>query len=592
MTVRKKAEPVRVAAEAAARPQGISVEMALYIGVGLLAALTRLWALDAWPLRADEAAQAMGAWNLARGSPADVAAYSPLLMTGNLLLFGLFRASDAVARLWPAVFGVLTALTPALLRSRLGRPGALVAALLLALSPTLMFASRSLDGRIVAVEAGFVLLVASVRLIDTGDRRNLVLAVAALAVGLLSAPLFYTVLVILLTGVAILWLLRGPLELDLDVTSLRARWHDLRSEAGLWSRLSIIFAATLLVLGTGFVMNLDGLGAGADLIAGWLSGFAWNAGSLSPVITLWGLALYESLALLFGVAGLVVGWKRHDSFALLLGWWAMTGLVISLAAGGWQPVDLILLAVPLGVLAGKLIGELLETVSAEPLADGEWLILGLSVLLGTFGYFSFAQYSRDGRQLFAIIAGVLVPVVFLAVAGYLAVALGWRRALRGAGLALAMCILAVTISTAWHSNHSSDIVRYDLLAMDRTEPGVRDLLDTMNRYSVQQMRSANVAPVLVVGEQLSWLQWELRAFRDVTFVDTFAEVGADSLVITPAGVEPALGEQYSGQDMYVQSSWRPTGLTGQYLAKWLILRKPPLTMTREAIILWAPRPVQ
>ena len=88
------------------RPARFTMEMVWYIAIGLLAALVRLWTLDAWPLRLDEAMQALGAWNLAAGNAIGVSDYSPILMTGNLILFGLFRASDAVASCavssWPS----------------------------------------------------------------------------------------------------------------------------------------------------------------------------------------------------------------------------------------------------------------------------------------------------------------------------------------------------------------------------------------------------------------------------------------------------------------------------------------------------------
>ena len=574
------------------RPAGLTVEIALYVLVGLLAAVVRLWGLDAWPLRAGEAMSALGAWNLSHGMPVGVGDYSPLLVTGNMLLFGLFRASDAAARVWPAIFGVLLALTPALLRHRLGRAGALIASLLLALSPTLMFISRALDGRIVAVTAGFVLAAAIVRLIDTGDRGNLFLATVALAVGLLSGPLFYTILVILIAGALILWLLRKPLELDLGAARAGRAWNDLRRDTALWTRLGSLFAALLMLLGTGFFFNLDGFGAGADLFPAWLCWFAWGLESLSPAVTLWSLALYETLLLVFGIAGLVVGWKRRDAFSFLLGWWAMIGLVFSLAAGGWQPADLVLLAVPLAVLAGKLLGELVESAFREPLVDGEWIILGLSVVLAIFGYITFGQYSRSGRQIEIIMSVVIAPLIFIAVVGVIVVWIGWRRVLRGAGLALAMLLIAVMVSTAWGSSHNADPARRDLLSMDRTEIGVRDLVSTMERYSVQQLRHSASAPVLVVGDELTGLKWDLRHFREVAYVDLFDEVGQYKIVLSPFDVEPPLGELYSGQDIVVRSSWRPTNLKGKTLARWLLLREPPQQGTRESVILWIPRQEQ
>jgi len=113
----------------------------------------------------------------------------------------------------------------------------------------------------------------------------------------------------------------------------------------------------------------------------------------------------------------------------------------------------------------------------------------------------------------------------------------------------------------------------------------------MERYSHQTRKDAHAAPVLVVGDQLKWLRWALRDFREVKYVDLFDSAEQHPLVLSPGGVEPKLGEMYSGQDMAVKSAWQPAGLSGQPLAKWLLYRKPPAPAQTEGVILWVERAV-
>jgi predicted membrane-bound mannosyltransferase len=125
--------------EAVEAPQSgvvLTAEAALYTAILGMAALLRLWNLTASPLSAREAAQAIAAFN---GTPLP-AGGSPLLFGINQALFGLFgtTVNDAGVRLVAAVIGTIMVLLPFLFRSAIGRYGALAAALMLAISPTMV----------------------------------------------------------------------------------------------------------------------------------------------------------------------------------------------------------------------------------------------------------------------------------------------------------------------------------------------------------------------------------------------------------------------------------------------------------------------
>ena len=120
-------------------------EVALYGLILVLGLVLRLGLLEARIMDVPEAEQAGQAWQLATGgTPAG--RWSPLLLSGQALLFALFGASDTTVRLLPALAGSLIVLLPFFLRSRVGRVGALAAALALAISPTLVYSARTGDG--------------------------------------------------------------------------------------------------------------------------------------------------------------------------------------------------------------------------------------------------------------------------------------------------------------------------------------------------------------------------------------------------------------------------------------------------------------
>lgn len=143
--------------------RSMRLEQWLWIGVILLATILRFWDLGGKPLHHDESMHAFFSLTFAR-NPSSYE-YDPLLhgpfqfhaegfifmvILAAERIFGVGGAAgnpwinDATARILPALFGVGIVVLPLGLRRQLGRFGALVAALLLAVSPTFVYFSRFL----------------------------------------------------------------------------------------------------------------------------------------------------------------------------------------------------------------------------------------------------------------------------------------------------------------------------------------------------------------------------------------------------------------------------------------------------------------
>ncbi len=120
----------------------LTVERAAYAGITMLALGLRLYGLGRSPLGPAEALQALPAWAATAGRSYDLAGVSPLLFTLQRPLFLLFGATDFAARFWPALLGGLAPLLFYVLRDRLTRGGALVAAFLWAISAVAVFTGR------------------------------------------------------------------------------------------------------------------------------------------------------------------------------------------------------------------------------------------------------------------------------------------------------------------------------------------------------------------------------------------------------------------------------------------------------------------
>ncbi|MGH2461787.1 MAG: glycosyltransferase family 39 protein, partial [Chloroflexota bacterium] len=284
-------------------------EVVAWVVVAAVALGIRLINLDGAPLQPGESVLALDSWQILHHAGIQIAS-APLLIYLNTLLFLILGSSDAVARALPCLVGVAVALSPILVRHHLGRTGALVAATVLATSPTLIFASRTVDPTIVTIGLGLGLVLAAERY--SRRRRQAYLIAGAVLVGLLlvSGPLAYDLVIILVSFVAVYgsedlrsaWVsaraepgaLEGNAEWANDVAAEEA---GARSSPSL-SRIFILLAATVVLVGTALGTNLEGMGLSLSAPLGaWaaaLSGIDSHRAWLFPAL----LVGYEPAALL------------------------------------------------------------------------------------------------------------------------------------------------------------------------------------------------------------------------------------------------------------------------------------------------------
>jgi hypothetical protein len=145
-----------------AKSDDLTVEHGLYLAIGLVAFGLRFIHLGAAPLAPLEAAQTWPAWLAATGtsvggSPAPTSA---LFYGLQSLLFFVTGANETLARLLPALAGTAMVLLPWWWRDWLGRGGALVVALLLAVDPWSTALARTADGTGLAIFLGLLTLTA------------------------------------------------------------------------------------------------------------------------------------------------------------------------------------------------------------------------------------------------------------------------------------------------------------------------------------------------------------------------------------------------------------------------------------------------
>ncbi len=145
--------------------------------------MTRFWDLGLRAMSHDEAQHAIYSFYLydTGNYQHDPLLHGPLLFHVNALFYFLFGASDFSARLAPALSGLGVIVLIACLRRYIGRTGALAAALLVVLSPTLLCYSRYIRNDVYIALFVMVWIYASFRYLETRAPRFLGLMVAAMA---------------------------------------------------------------------------------------------------------------------------------------------------------------------------------------------------------------------------------------------------------------------------------------------------------------------------------------------------------------------------------------------------------------------------
>ena len=147
------------------------------------AGITRFWALGDRPLHHDESIHAFQSWTLSRGGDwrYDPAYHGPFLYYVNALVYKLFGATDATARLAPAIFGVLLIAFAWPLKRWIGARAAAVYAVLVLASAHFTYFSRFIREDLYSLVFTLGAILAFQRFLETDRSRWLNLAAASFA---------------------------------------------------------------------------------------------------------------------------------------------------------------------------------------------------------------------------------------------------------------------------------------------------------------------------------------------------------------------------------------------------------------------------
>ncbi len=560
----------------AIRHSAATVETLVYAVVLFVAAALRFLNLTALPLTPNEASAAWAAWldAAARTAPDVAAPVSALLYTLHRITFTLFGGGDALARLFPALVGLGMVLLPWLLRHRMGRIPALIAALLLAVDPWLITASRQADSTILSLGLGLLLWVGLAKLADGGAWPP-TLAVAA-GLFLISGPGMWGLLPVLL------------------IPGLLFFQKEKKTLSSLWSRQNLVLLVGSAILGaTVWLLHPVGLSALGTSLGAWVGHFGDQGYPLAWA----GLRLLRDQLwlLIFGLGGLALLWRDEDrSWAILLTAWTAWAAALLLLPGR-TPADLPMLSLPLLLAAPRLLAwpwvtHWRATDRQEGMLMGG--ILAAILITGGFWLIQYANTNAPEPGLNALLS--------LLLAGVLILFFGWWANWPLAGRVTVILGTALLLfsgpATGWQISTRLDPP--GTLGYARTVPDLdaRQLAVDIRTLSAQRVGDQFSIPIQVQVNPVQnsgpdpILGWYLREMNDLRWVlapDVIQAFDRSPLVITPAQAAPNLPDGYIGSTYAIRQSWLPSDLPDtQARLRWLLYQKAPATRTGESVDLW------
>ena len=552
----------------------ISLETVVWLAVIAVAATLRLARLEHLPLTIDESVRALGSWQTADGNvPNNWSGDMTQAVTSYL--FAIFGAGDQLARLAPALLGCLAVALCWPLARHVGG-AALVAAVLLAISPLLVYVSRS--GLPYAAGAALSLGMVVALFAFLRSQSPISIFALAIAVGLALGS------DAIATSTAILLLV----FLALEATTFRSpavgeALAQLRRSPALALSTLLVFLAALWLGVTRFGTDIDrfslpGLRLWTDMFDLPRDSLPWH---FHPDL----LISYEAPALILGTVGYLwvfYRWVRAGTdavplFQRLLVVWASGAALIIAVTTRREAGQLVLLVLPLALLAGSWLETLVAELNPTSLVRS---LPFLAPVLFAAGYV-ILELTRWARN--PDVNEPSVPLLILATGGSMALLwLAWsflgRRAIAGYFVlgSLASLLFLVHSATSVTYGRGSEFLADERL--DRQVPRLE-----------KQLAAVGGQPGTVAADMsfLPALGWYLRDVPGLVF--TFSPPADASVYLAVPGQAAPAGYRID-RTWPIAQGWVPHSIDGLDWWRWLVYREPygGLTSTQAELLVKGP----
>jgi uncharacterized protein (TIGR03663 family) len=516
-----------------------TLEHLLHASLLLLAAALRLAWLGYRPLHHDESIHSYYAWRILTVGPSDYrydpVYHGPALYYLTALCEWLLGPSDFSARMLAVVTGLGLIALAWPLRALIGRRQALFYAVLVMLSPTISYYSRSLRHDVPIAFFTLAAVVAFLHFVRSGRRRHAYLAGAAIGLAAATKEDIY------LTGFIFanaLWLV-GLARLESASPPLQQRASRWAGEVWGWLRTSWIPLATAVVIALTIALVLY-----TSLLT---HPEEWNA--TARALRYW--------------------WGQHEKQRIGGPWWYYLPLEIGYEA---------LIFLPAASTFGRWVG--LGARSRIQAMFLVWTVL------------SFALYAWAQEKVPWLLIPALLPQTVLA-ADCFARASARRLLLWSplAGFTLWSLLASNYLYDAPRTSEPAADAHFEPIVYVQSTYDIRSIMHEVQEVT-RSLGSATQTPMVVVGDATWPLSWYLRDYP-VHWNSLPKETNAPIIIVDPgdaARLQKDLGDRYRVKRFAVRGWWQVEWdkVTTSSLLRFLIFRRVwNSTGTTDAVLLVA-----
>lgn len=537
---------------------------ALWASVAFAAGvLFRLIGLDSYALTAAEGRLAFQGWAVYTGERVygldGVPHLSPMVQLAEAFMFFVAGNTDVTARLAPALFGIGALALLFLLRPVTNRSVILGLLLVLGISPTLVYFSRTIDPAIFVAFFAILLVVGLARAATaTTDNRLLAWAVVAgVALGgiLASGPI--GVSVVLTAAIAItVSMFAATSQGHPDALGVGAR-RLVTSPSALAMTIGTLLI-TVVLLFTRLLSDVDAILGLVDTFQEWGRIVGTRPTTTPTQFFFWATLLYEIVAVVLAIVALLTSplAKPRDGEPVLRGStfaiWFGAALVLQSLSSGREPDQLMVVSLPLTIAAGIGLGHILERVERYRLLSTFASLVPFAVLalfIGVVAILMSVARSNDpgntGAQASTLEIIIIVLLVIVPFSLLLSRETTDRDRLHRVGWS---ALLAVVLVLGVFGVRSASMLAFErsetgteLLAQETSTDGVVAFVDQVTRLSrdLTVGEATLVDPTARFGLSISIdpelahpYRWYFRDFPDTRLTPAAGWSGSD-VVIAP-----------------------------------------------------------
>ena len=354
-----------------------------------------------------------------------------------------------------------------------------------------------------------------------------------------------------------------------------------------WWRSALIFYAIWVLLYTTFLTNMTGIGSGVWQSLGYWVVQQGEARGNQPwyyyfVLT----SVYEFLPLLFSVVAAVFYFRRRDVFGRFLVFWAIGTLVLHTVASEKMPWLLVNVTLPLIVLAGKFLADVILETHWRGLPRRDWTLVMAGTALFILLLWQLAFFEPESGSPVGLVIAIVLAVVLLGMLAYgvhLTRRIGTRNLAMAAAVPVVVIMLGLTIRAGWTASFRNGDVPVEMIVYTQTSPEIAQLAKEIERVGEATGEGSQIPLAIDQTSGFTWpWAWYLRDYTQVSYpsyTGTPLEQPPDAAVLVihaqnQAGVDEALEQRFPNGQRIRHRWWFPEdtyrGLTlGRFLGSFI-----------------------